>query len=59
MQVLNTTAMASGYAGRDPQEGTSNGSVCKCSFKLQKMVKVFLLVLKKKYKISYVNLWKW
>jgi len=25
-KVLNTTAIASGYAGRDPQEGTINGS---------------------------------
>ena len=24
--VLNTTAIASGYAGHDPQGGTSNGS---------------------------------
>jgi len=24
--VLNTTAIASGYAGRDPQVGTSDGS---------------------------------
>ena len=26
MQVLNTTTIASGYAGRDPQRGTSDGS---------------------------------
>ena len=26
VQVLNTTAIASGYAGRDPQGGTSDGS---------------------------------
>ena len=26
MQVLNTTAIVSGYAGRDPQGGTSDGS---------------------------------
>ena len=25
-KVLNSTAIASGYAGRDPQEGTSDGS---------------------------------
>ena len=25
--VLNTTAIASGYAGRDPQGGTSDGSL--------------------------------
>ena len=26
VQVLNTTAIVSGYAGRDPQEENSNGS---------------------------------
>jgi len=26
VQVLNTTAIASGYADRDPQGGTSDGS---------------------------------
>ena len=26
-KVLNTTAIASGYAGRDPQGGTSDGSL--------------------------------
>jgi len=26
VQVLNSTAIASGYAGRDPQGGTSDGS---------------------------------
>ena len=26
MQVLNTTAIASGYAGHDPQGGTRDGS---------------------------------
>ena len=25
--MLNTTAIASGYVGRDPQEGTSDGSL--------------------------------
>ena len=59
MQVLNTTAITSGYAGRDPQEGTSDGNVCKFSFKLQKIVKVLLLVLEEKKKISYVKLCKW
>ena len=44
--MLNTTAIASGYAGRDKQGGTSNGSfLSKFSFMLQKMVKVLLLVL--------------
>ena len=27
VQVRNTTAIVSGYAGRDPQEETSDGSV--------------------------------
>jgi len=46
MQVLNTTAIASGYAGRDPQGGTSHGSFfSKFSFKLNSMVKDLLLVL--------------
>ena len=47
----------SGYAGRDPQGGTDDGSFfCRFSFNLQRMVKVLLLVLEKKKKISYVNL---
>ena len=54
MQVLNATAIASGYAGRDLQEGTSDGSFfSKFSFKLQLMVKDLLLVLENKKKISY------
>ena len=53
MQVLNSTAIASGYASRDPQGGTSDGSFfSKFSFKIQSMVKILLLVLvKKKRKI--------
>ena len=40
MQVLNTTAIASGYAGRAPQGGTSDGSfLSKFSFKLPLIVK--------------------
>ena len=51
MQVLNTTAIASGYAGRDPQGGTRDGNFfSKFSFKLQSMVKDLLLVLSKKRK---------
>jgi len=51
VQVLNTTAIASGYAGRDPQGGTSDGSFfSKLSSRLQKMVKDLLLVLKRKMK---------
>ena len=46
VQVLNATAIASHYAGRDPQGGTSDGSFFnKFSFKLQSMVKDLLLVL--------------
>ena len=49
MQVLNSTAIASGYTGRDPQGGTSDGSFSsKFSFMLQRMVKILLLVFKKK-----------
>ena len=42
--MLNSTAIASGYAGRNPQGGTSDGSFLS---KLL-MVKILLLVLKKK-----------
>ena len=50
-KVLNTTVIASGYAGRDPEGGTSDGSFfSKLSFRLQRMVKDLLLVLKKKRK---------
>ena len=46
VQVLNTIAIASGYGGRDPQEGTSVEALfSKFSFKLQSMVKDLLLVL--------------
>jgi len=44
--VLNSTAIASGYAGRDPQGGTSDGSfLSKFFFMLQLMVKILLSVL--------------
>ena len=43
--MINTTAIASGYAGRDPQGGTSDGS-----FLVTQMVKDLLLVLEKKKK---------
>ena len=51
--MLNSTAIVSGYAGRDPQGGTSDGSFfSKFSFKIQRMAKILLLVLvKKKRKI--------
>ena len=45
VQVLNATAIASGYAGRDPQGGTSDGRFLKVLFSSQKMVKVLFLVL--------------
>jgi len=32
VQVLNTTVIASGYEGRDPQEGTSDGSMLQILF---------------------------
>ena len=52
--MLNSIAIASGYAGRDPQGGTSDGSFfSKFSFRLQRMIKDLLLVLKKKRKINY------
>ena len=42
-KLLNSTAIASGYAGRDPQVGTSDGSFfSKFSFMLPLMVKVLL-----------------
>ena len=58
--MLNSSAIASGYAGRDPQGGTSDGNFfCKFSFKLQKMVKVLLLVLEKKKKVTVKLRRKW
>ena len=48
-KLLNSTAITRGYAGRDLQEGTSDGSFfSKSSFKIQSMVKDLLLVLVKK-----------
>jgi len=45
VQVLNATAIVSGYAGRDPQGETSDGNFFnKFSFKLQSMVKDLILV---------------
>ena len=51
--MLNTTAIASGYAGHDPQGGTSDGSFLQVLFCSQKMVKLLLLILEKKMKKSY------
>jgi len=57
--VLNSTAIASGYAGHDPQgvmihkEGLAMEAFCKFSFRLQRMVKVLLLVHQKKKKNNF------
>ena len=41
--MLNSTAIASGYADRDPQGGTSDENFfSKFSFRLQRMVKDIL-----------------
>jgi len=59
VQVINSTAIESGYAGRDPQGGTSDGSLFNMfSFDLQSMVKDLLLVLEKKKK-NKLQLRKW
>ena len=44
-KVLNTTAIASGYTGHDPQGGTSDESFLQVLFSSQKMVKVLHSVL--------------
>ena len=51
--MLNTTAIASGYVGRDPQGGTSDGSFLQGLFSSLEMIKVLLLVFEKKMKNSY------
>ena len=44
--MLNSTAITSDYADRDPQGGTSDGNYfSKFSFELHSMVKDLLLVL--------------
>ena len=49
--MFNSIAIASGYAGRDPQGETSDGSFfSKFSFMLQLMVKILLYLLKRKEK---------
>ena len=46
--VLNSTAIASGYAGRDPQGGTSDGSLfSKFSFFLFIMIVTMIFTMKK------------
>ena len=55
MQVLNATAIASGYAGRDPQGETSDESFCKFSFVHKKQLKSssFSSLKEQKNKLSY------
>ena len=51
MQVLNTTAIISGYAGCDPQRGNSDGSFLVSSLlSYKKWLKVLLCSLKRKEK---------
>ena len=54
--MLNAPAIMSGYAGRDPQGGTSDRTYFHVLFSLLEMVKVLPLVLEKKRKLYYVNL---
>ena len=52
-KVLNSTAIASGYAGHDPQEGTSDGSFLVSSLLGYKVwLKFFFNSLKEKGKIE-------
>ena len=47
--MLNSTAIASGYAGRDPQGGTSDGSLfSKFSLFLFIMIFTMIFTMKKK-----------
>ena len=53
-KVLNTIAIANGYAGRDPQGGTSDGSFLVSSLlSYKEWLKFFFCSLKEKRKISY------
>ena len=53
MQVLNTTVIASGYAGRDLQGGTSDGSFLISSLLCYKeWLKFFFSSLKEKGKFE-------
>ena len=52
-KLLNSTAIASGYAGRDPQGGTSDGSFLVSSLLGYKVwLKFFFSSLKEKGKIE-------
>jgi len=53
MQVLNATAIASGYAGHDLQGGIRDGSFLQFLFSSLEMIKVLLFVFEKKMKKSY------
>ena len=48
-KVLNTTAIASGYAGRDPQGGTSDGSLFS-KFSLFLFIIIFKMIFTMKKK---------
>ena len=51
MQVLNNTAIASGYVGRDPQGGTSDGSFLASSLLgYIQWLKIFFKFFKRKEK---------
>ena len=51
--MLNTTAISSGYAGRDPQGGTSDGRFLVSSLLRYKgWLKFFFSSLKEKEKLS-------
>ena len=54
MQVLNAIAIENGYAGRDPQGGTSDGSFL-VNFLLgyKEWLKIFFKFFKRKMKKSY------
>ena len=57
--MLNSTAIASGYAGRDPQGGTSDGSFLVNSLLGYKVwLKFFFSSLKRKVKKSYSQIRK-
>ena len=52
VQVLNTTAIASGYAGRDPQGGTDDGSFLVSSLlSYKEWLKFFCFLKEKKNKL--------
>jgi len=48
--------IASGYTGRDPQEGLAIEAYCKFSLVYLKWLKVFFVLIKKRKKNSMVKL---